>query len=152
MQDAVIAESDVLGHEHFAALADGQFTLGTAQAPALQGDGGGQLRIGQGAGRQHGVGNLDVFIGVLIAVADRVDRNALAADGGDGREIDATCVVRAVAEHDNGAERQRGRFGQDTLQRLAEAGCRCSGGQLVGLRYAFGLTAKLVKSHLEAIG
>ena len=117
----------------------------------MQGDGGGQFGIRQGARGDYGIGDFDVLVGMFLAEADGVDGNALPPNGGDGGEVDTAGVIRAIAQHDDGTERQRGRFGQHALQSLTEAGGGGGRGELIGLLNPFRLAAELVKSYLEAI-
>ena len=58
---------------------------------------------------------------MLAAEADGVDRDALAADGGDGLQVDAAGVIGAVAEQHDGSQRQRRGFRQHALQGVADA-------------------------------
>ncbi len=121
------------------------------ESPALQRDGGGQLGIRQGARGHHGVRDFNVFVGMLLAEADGVYGNALPSNGRDGGEVDAARVVRAIAQHDDRAQRQRGGFGQYALQRFAQAGGGGAGCKLVGFLNPLRLAAELVKPYLEAI-
>src|SRR5262249_56535718 len=105
----------------------------------------------QGPGGRDGVDNFNVAVGVLAAEADGVDGNALAADGVDGVEIDAAGIVGAVAEEDHRAQREGGRFGEDALEGVADAGGGGSSVQLRGVGNAFDVFAKFVDTDLEAL-
>ena len=89
---------------------------------------------------------------MLLAEADGVDGNALAADGGDGGEVDAAGVIGAVGEQHDGAQGQGRGFGENALQGISDAGSGRGGGEVVGIGDALGLFAELVEADLEAAG
>ncbi len=80
----------------------------------------GQARIGKRALRDLDVGDFEIVRHLLAPEADGVDRNALAADFGDGFQIDAAGIIRAVAHQHHRADRQTGGIGQHLLQAFAD--------------------------------
>src|SRR5260370_9014547 len=88
---------------------------------------------------------------MLLAEADGVYGDTLPSNSRDRCQVDAAGVVRAIAQHNDRAQRQRGGFGQYALQRFTQAGGRGAGRELFGLLNPLGLAAKLVNAYLETV-
>ena len=110
----------------FPRIADHQPRLFALQSPLVESDLRFQARFCERARRQLDIGHLDVVRHVLAAEPDGVDGNPLALDFGDGVQIDAAGVVRAVAHQNHRADGQRGRIRQHFLQAVADVRGGCA--------------------------
>ena len=117
---AIVLQDDVLLRQDLAAFLQRDLGFLTLEALLMEADLRGQARIGQRARRDNDVAQLDVFRGFLAAEADGVNRNALAAEFGDGFEVHAAGIVGAVARQNHRADGEAGGIGHHLFQALAD--------------------------------
>ena len=130
-------------------IADAKSQLAAGVSALMEGDAGGEARIGEGAGRDDGVVELDVVLGTLAAEAYGVDGNVAGAQRADGRFADAARVVVAIGEKDDGADGKVGSLLGQLLQAVAEARGGRGGLQVLEVLDAGGHVVDAVEASLK---
>ena len=115
----------------------------------MQGDSGGQARVGQGAGSNRRIVQFHIMRGVLASEAHGVNGNVTRTQRVDGIRTDASGVVIAVAEQHHGADRQVGRFLAQLLEAIADASGGRAGRQVFEAVDAGGHGVHAVEARLK---
>ena len=149
--DAVVPQRNLALGQDAVVIPDGELHLVAGVAIVMEGHHGIQARIRQRALRQLHIGDFDVVLHHLLAEADGVHRDVLAADFGEGVEIDAAGVIGPVAQHHHGADRQAGGIGHHFLQTFSDMRGGGVRGKFLGRLDAVQVTVHLINAHLELV-
>src|SRR5205823_1851244 len=91
----------------------------------------------------------DIARDLLFSITDRVHWYVLTFDFRNGLQVDTAGVVRAVAQQNDGAHRQRCRLGEQVLQIGPDVRSRRGRLQVLDLRSALQAVAQAIKPHLK---
>ncbi len=153
LEVSLLAQGDRASGENFglagADIADGQIDLGAVVSALVEGDLGGDARIGEGAGSDRNIVQLDVMLSVLAAEANGVNGNVAGAEGANRIGANAAGVVGAVAEQDHGADGQVGSLLAQLLEAVADAGGGRGGVEVLQAFDAGGRVVNTIKTSLK---
>ena len=150
MDISVGAKGDLARSQHLGAIAHGQHGLTAGIAPLVETDACGQTRVGQGAGGQAHIIDLDILI-LFPAEADGMHGNVAAAQRGDGVQIDSAGIVRAVAEQYDSSDRQVRGFVSQLLEAIPDARDRRRAVQFIQAVDAAQFVIHAVEPRLEPL-